>query len=450
MQLPSLVLKFGGTSVQDADAIRAAATIVSGVASRGALVVVSAASGVTTRLSELLEMARRGEETAGPLSELRERHRAILEDLQLTPSLVDHRIDELRDLLHGVALLREVTPRTWDLVLSYGEFLLAPIFAAHLTVSGIPARAWEAGELGMITDDRFTRARPLPVAYERIAANLRAAPDAMPVVTGFAGRTESGEATTLGRGGSDYSASIIAKAVGASELQIWTDVDGILTADPRVVSGAKLIDRLGFREASELAFSGAKVLHPQTITPAMEGRIPVRVLNTRRPDCAGTLILDDEDVDRDEARSAISSIAHKSKVHVVTIISPRMVARHGFISRIANVFDRHGVSIDMISTSEVSVSLTTDDDLASFPGLTEDLAKFSTVEVERCRGMVSIVGARIRRDCRLFSDVFRTVADTGTEIEMVSYGATRINLSFLIAADRVGTVVNALHRQYFE
>lgn len=447
MPLPNVVLKFGGTSVRDAQMIRAAAGIVLKERARPGsptpLVVVSAAGGVTNRLCDLLEAAQRGE-SEPILTELRARHDEILDALGLPIDLLAARFDELRDLSHGIQLLREVTPRTWDLVLSYGEFLLAPIFAAHLCAEGVPARAWTAGELGLVTDDRFTRARPLPAAYHQIRNRLTEADDELPVVTGFAGQTLSGEATTLGRGGSDYSASIIAKAVGARELQIWTDVDGILTADPRQVSEAKLIRQLDFGEASELAFSGAKVLHPQSITPAMEERIPVRVLNTYRPDNPGTLITDAAA----SGPSPICSIAHKTGVQVVTIISPRMVARHGFIARISRCFDDHGISIDMISTSEVSVSLTTEDTL--IPNLLEELGEFATVEVEEGRGMISVVGRHLSRAESLFGDVFQQVAAVGSRVEMISYGATRTNLSFLVQEESVGDVVRALHRYYFE
>lgn len=443
MQLPTVVLKFGGTSVKDAAMIRTAAGLVRAQLERKPLVVVSAAGGVTNRLCDLLASAQRGEGD-DILEELRARHRQILDDLGLAADLVDDRFDELRDLCHGIQLLREVTPRTWDLVTSYGEFLLAPIFAAHLRSEGLDAVSWVAGDLGLITDDRFTRAKPLPEAYGKIRATLEAADEHLAVVTGFAGRTTSGEATTLGRSGSDYSGSIIAKAIGARELQIWTDVDGILTADPRLVPNARQIRQLDFGEASELAFSGAKVLHPQSITPAMEGGIPVRVLNTFRPENPGTLITE---VTGEGDGVPVCSIAHKPGVQVVTIISPRMVARHGFIARLSRCFDEHGISIDMISTSEVSVSLTTEDTLV--PGLLEELREFATVQVETGRGMISVVGRHLSRSDNLFADVFQQVAKSGVRIEMISYGATRTNLSFLVREESVAEVVRKLHDHYF-
>ncbi|MFN0058218.1 MAG: aspartate kinase [Planctomycetota bacterium] len=448
MQLPGIVMKFGGTSVESAAAIRAAAAIVLRVLPRRPLVVVSAASGVTDALLRLLEAAPRGEWHAG-LKLLVARHRAILADLGLATNLLDARFQELHDLCHGIELLREVTPRISDLFVASGELLLAPIFAAHLSGNGVVARAWHAGDLGLVTDDRFGRARPVAETYQRIPATLAETDEHLAVVTGFAGRTATGEATTLGRGGSDYSASIFARAVNAEELQIWTDVDGILTADPRIIPRARLIERMSFREASELAFSGAKVLHPQTITPALEGNIPVRVLNSKAPDRPGTYILGDVPGDETPPHR-IRAIAHKLGVRVVTIISPRMVARHGFIARIASVFDRHAVSIDMISTSEVSVSLTTEESMARLQPSIEELRTFLSVEVNDRRGQVSIVGGRLAENQKVFGEVLHTIAEIGGAIEMISYGATGTNLSLLMPEERVVPVVTALHRFYFE
>ncbi len=441
-------MKFGGTSLEDAPAITRAADLVEAAAGRRPAVVVSAAAGVTDTLETLLVTARDRGNSASILTSLRERHHTIVTALEIDGARVAALLGEVEELVHGIALLAEVTSRTRDLVLSYGEQILAAIFAAHLTHRGMAARAWRAGELGLVTDDRYTRARPLPETYERIPATLRAEPsDHIPVVTGFMGKTRAGQRTTLGRGGSDYTASIVARALGAEEVQIWTDVPGILTADPRLVPAARLIPNLTFREASELAFSGAKVLHPSTITPAMEGVIPVRVLDTRNPDQPGTLILGERGP---EEPPVVRSIAHKSGVRVVTIVSPRMLARHGFISRIAGVFDRHGVSIDMISTSEVSVSMTTDDPLDPADAVIQELQAFSEVRLDVARGMVSVVGGGLGDANSAVGEVFRVVADTEAQVEMISYGATRTNLSFIIDEKHIPDVVRALHRYYFE
>lgn len=444
MELPTTIMKFGGTSLADAERLRHVAEIIR--QTERVAVVVSAAGGVTDELLALLEAAVSGRDCDERLTSLRLRHRTLLQELGLDADLLEPRFQELSDLIRGIELLREVTPRTRDLVLSYGEYLLAPVLAGYLASTGCESRAWVAGDLGLCTDRRFGRARPLAEADERIAATLLEAEPHVPVVTGFLGRTLQGEATTLGRGGSDYSASILARAVGAQELLIWTDVDGILTADPRVVANAQLIDRLSFDEASELAYSGAKVLHPSTITPAMERGIPVRVLNSWRPDHPGTTIVGEPEY-HDAAQ--IRSIAHKNRVQVITVLSPRMLARPGFISRIAAVFDRHNVSIDMISTSEVSVSLTTDESPAELAPLLEDLEEFSTVRWEEARGMVSVVGAGLGQSSEAVGEVLATVARAETQVEMISYGATRLNLSFLVREERVEDVVRALHDRYF-
>ncbi len=446
MELPRLVMKFGGTSVGDAAAIATAGAIVLRARARRPAVVVSAAARVTDTLLALLGAATEGDASA-PLRSLEERHRGLLGELKLSPALLDDPLAELRNLVQGVELLREVTPRTNDLVLSYGERLMAPLFAAYLSSLGLATRPWVAGEMGLLTDDRFTRARPLPEAYERIADALIASDPHVPVITGYLGRTRTGHTTTLGRGGSDYSASIVARAVGAEELQIGTDVDGILTADPRVVPKARLIERLAFQEASELAYSGAKVLHPSTIIPAMEGKIPVRVLNTHNTESPGTAIVDQADVSDD---TPLRAIAHKFGVQVITVVSPRMLARHGFISRIASVFDRHQVSIDMISTSEVSVSFTTDDKPRDVGALLEELRSFTEVALEDDRGQVCVVGRGLGRDQNLVTDVLRTVTDSGAELEMITYGTTRTNLSFVTRNEHVSAVVKALHKRYFE
>ena len=377
---------------------------------------------------------------------LARRHRGLLGDLGLPTDLVDRELEDLRDVTRGINLLREVTPRTCDMVLSYGERFMAPIFAAYLTKQGIPAWSSTGGKLGLLTDDRFTRARPLPHCYELIAETLAAAQDGVLVMTGYLGRTEEGQTTTLGRGGSDFSAAILARAVGAADLEIWTDVDGILTADPRIVSQARLIESLSFDEAAELAFSGAKVLHPSTITPAMDGDIPVRVRNTHAPERPGTVILGDVD----PADAHLRSIAHKTGVQVVTIVSPRMLARHGFISRISGVFDRHGVSIDMVSTSEVSISLTTDESPQALKPALKEIREFASVEMESGRAQVSVVGAGVGSDVALLGEIFQTAHHAGASVEMISYGATRTNLSFLLREEEVAAVVAALHARYFE
>jgi aspartate kinase len=381
------------------------------------------------------------------IDELTLRHRGIAAELGIDPAAIAAPLEELRHCAKGMELLAEDSLRARDRLLACGELLMAPLFAAHLRTRGLDAVGCSAADLGLLTDDRHGRARPLPECYASLAAGLAAFEGVVPVVTGFIGATRDGRVTTLGRGGSDYSAAIVARAIGARELQIWTDVDGIRTADPRIVPEARRIDHLTFREASELAYSGAKVLHPQTIAPAMELGIPVQVRDTRHPDLPGTSITAKLPPGVDANR--VRAIAHRGGVRVITVVSPRMLARHGFLSRIAEVFDRHSLSIDMISTSEVSISLTPDDPNVDLAPLVADLEKFAEVQLVEGRGMVSVVGDRLDRDGKVVAEILTGVAALGAPIQMISYGATRTNLTFLIPDAQLPDVVRALHARYF-
>jgi aspartate kinase len=440
----STVLKFGGTSICDAAAIRRAGEIVA--STHHPVVICSAAGGVTDRLVALAERAVVGEDAA-IVEELSKRHSVIAEELQLDPEEIAGPLESLRDCARGMALFIEDSAHARDRLLACGELLMAPIFAAHLRKIGVDAVAVSAAKIGLLTDGRHGRARPLPECFDHVAAGLAEHAGRVPVITGFIGRTADGRITTLGRGGSDYSASIVARAIGAGELQIWTDVVGIRTADPRLVPDAGRISHLTFREASELAYSGAKVLHPQTLTPAMDGGIPVQVRNTRHPDRPGTSIT--EQLPAGVESSRIRAIAHRSGVRVITIVSPRMFARHGFLSRIAEVFDRHELSIDMISTSEVSISLTPDDHDAPLASLIADLESFADVELVEGQGMVSVVGDRIDADGTAVAEILTAVARLRAPIRMISYGATRTNLTFLIPDEHLVDVVRELHSLFF-
>ncbi len=448
MKTPPIVLKFGGTSVGDAAAIARAARIV--VSTENPVVVLSAAAGVTDRLVTLARRAARGRD-AEIVEELVERHVALARELGVDPAEIAEPLAELRDCARGIALLVEDSPHARDRLLACGELLMAPLFAAYLRTLGHPAVGCSSAKLGLLTDDRHGRARPQPECFERLAASMAeqklGCGEAIAVITGFIGTTADGRITTLGRGGSDYSASLVARAIGARELQIWTDVDGIHTADPRLVPDAPRIDHLTFREASELAFSGAKVLHPQTLTPAMEHGIPVAVRDTRHPELPGTSIT--AELPAGAVASRVRAIAHRTGVRVLTVLSPRMLARHGFLSRIAAEFDRHSLSIDMISTSEVSISLTPDDPDADLGPIIADLEGFAEVQVVEGRAMVSVVGDRLDRDGSVVAEVLAGVAALGAPVQMISYGATRTNLAFLVPEDRVVDVVRALHQLFF-
>ncbi len=437
-----IVQKFGGTSVGGPEPIRRLGGIVAAALERRPVVVVSAVGGVTNQLLALGKAALAGAWRPG-WEELSTRHSAILGELDLDPGPCSTLLEELASLLRGVELLRELTPRTLDQIASYGERLSARIVAAHLASRGIEARALDAWEAGLVTDSRFGGARPLPECEDWIRAAL-GAEGALPVVTGYIGRDLAGDVTTLGRGGSDYSAAVFGAALDAEEIQIWTDVDGVMTADPRLVPGARHVEALTFAEAAELAFFGAKVLHPATMIPALRKNVPIRVLNSFRPEFPGTLV-----VARLEGPARrVKSIASKDHIVAINIVAAPMLLQFGFLERIAEVFARHEIVIDVIATSEVSVALTTGADARIEPAVAE-LARFSEVHVVRDLALVSVVGEELRDHAGIAAAVLATLAERGVQLEMTSYGATRNNLSLVISRARLAEVVTALHEELF-
>jgi|LakMenEpi03Aug12_release.lakeMendotaPanAssembly.Ray.scaffolds.fasta_scaffold01132_7 aspartate kinase len=439
-----IVQKFGGTSVGSAGAIARLAEIVRAHRDRSPVVVVSAVGGVTNKLFALASQALTGEDTRAPFEALVLQHQTILKELGLPEATIARELAELERLVSGIGLVRELTPRTMDQLASFGERLSVRIVAAHLTHSGTPARAFEAHEAGLVTDGRFGAARPLPESEASIRAALQGLREC-PVITGYIGRDRQGNITTLGRGGSDYSAAIFGAALGAQEIQIWTDVDGVMSADPRLVPQARQVPRLSFAEAAELAFFGAKVLHPATMVPAIEKNIPIRVLNSFRPEHPGTAVV----ARLAEEERTLKSITSKDRIAVVSIVAAPMLNQYGFLERIADVFARHEIVVDMIATSEVSVALTTDAS-AKLEPVVEELSRFSEARVLRELAMISIVGEELQRSLRVPARVFASLEALGVRVEMISYGATRNNLCFLVPRERLREVVLALHRELFE
>jgi aspartate kinase len=438
-----IVMKFGGTSVGGSKEIRRVADIVRARLHQHPVVVVSAVGGITNRLFKIGDLALSREPWQPEYNLVASKHRDILKELGLPADLVDRELDELHALSRGIELIRELTPRTRDYLASFGERMSVRVVAAHFNQVGLPASAHDAFDVGLVTDAHFGGARPLPEADERIRSALKGAKDT-PVVTGYIGKAPSGEITTLGRGGSDYSASIFGAALEAEEIQIWTDVDGVMTADPRIVPGARFLPVLSFAEAAELAFYGAKVIHPATMIPAVKRGIPIRVVNSYRPEFEGTLI-----VDRlAGGQRGVKSVTSKDSIAVVNIVAAPMLNQYGFLARIGDVFARNEVVVDMVATSEVSVSMTTDG-RANLKPVVEDLSRFSNVTVERDMSIISIVGEELRERVGLAAQVFGAIARAGINLEMVSYGATRINLSFLVRQDRAREVVAILHEQLF-
>ncbi|HTK50563.1 MAG TPA: lysine-sensitive aspartokinase 3 [Gemmatimonadaceae bacterium] len=446
-----IVVKFGGTSVGDAAAIERATDIVRGRLARQPLVVVSALAGTTNTLLSIAEQAEKGQ-LIGALrgvEGLRERHLAEASKL-----LGDHgagaevatdlsaMFDELASLAEALSVLGHLTPRSLDAIASIGERLSSHLVVAVLCARGIPAELVGAGDV-MITDDHFTRAEPqaelIAEATQRIVRPLLES-GTTPVVGGFVGATSAGVTTTLGRGGSDYSAALFGAALRAEAIEIWTDVDGMLTADPRVVDGARLIEQIRFDEASELASFGAKVLHPSTIAPAVKIGIPVYIYNSRRPEGCGTRIT------FDAPRRPVSAIAGKRDVALIRIRTPRMLLAHGFMRRIFEIFDDNRTSVDVVATSEVSVSMTIDD-ATHLDGLLGALMALGDVSVERNRGIVALVGAGLGDSTATMAQALAALGNV--KVHMVSLSSGGINLTLLVDGDQVLEAMRRLHVSFF-
>jgi aspartate kinase len=446
-----IVIKFGGTSVGNAEAIRRAGSIVAARRERKPIVVVSALAGVTNTLLALAEQSARGQLIGAirSVEGLRERH--MQEAEQLLGDGADGRelcaemsalIDELAHLTEALNTLGDVTPRSLDAIASYGEQLSSLLVVAAFRRCGLPADHVDAREV-MITDDAFTRAEPnvdaIAEAAHRVLAPL-ARDGRIPVLGGFIGSTPQGLTTTLGRGGSDYTAALLGAALQTDAIEIWTDVDGMLTADPRVVEGARLLDRVGFDEASELASFGAKVLHPMTIYPAVRVGIPVYVLNSQRPAGTGTLIT------FEAPRRPVTAIAGKSGVTLIRLRTPRMLLTEGFMRTTFDVFHRHRTSVDVVATSEVSVSLTIDD-ASQLDALLPDLRELGDVAIERSRGIIAVVGAELSAGGEHMARALRALRQT--PVHMLSLSATGINLTMVVDGEEVPAVMRRLHDEFF-
>ncbi len=446
-----IVVKFGGTSVGDAAAIERAAVIVRARMDRQPVVVVSALGGATNALIGVGEQAAKGH-LIGALrnvESLRDRHLSECDLLLGGTSLCDDvtgelsaMFDELASLAEALSTLGHITPRSQDAIAAFGEQLSSLLVCAYLERLDLPVVHVDAREV-MITDASFTQAEPLTTLIaERCREVLTPLVDTgkVPVLGGYIGATESGVTTTLGRGGSDYSASLVGAALHADAIEIWTDVDGMLTADPRLVDGALLIEQIRFDEASELASFGAKVLHPNTIAPAVRMGIPVFVYNSRRPQGKGTRIT------FDAPHRPVSAIAGKTDVTVVKVTAARMLFAHGFLRRVFEIFERHKTSVDVVATSEVSVSVTIDDP-TELDELVVDLRALGDVSIERNRGIIAIVGAGIGDAGGAMGRALIALGET--RVHMMSLSATGINLTVIVDAASVEPAIKRLHAEFF-
>lgn len=446
-----IVMKFGGSSLESPEAIQRVCSIVGDRLSHGPVVIVSAHGSTTNRLLLAAQAARTGKrsEMESLIQQLREYHHGLAaetlggERIGVAIGHIDTHFEELLEVLRGVAVLGELTPRTVDTVMSFGERISSRLMALALEENGVASEAFDARDY-LVTDERHTQAQPnFPLTYQKLSSLGRVVHgETVPVLGGFIASTEQGATSTLGRGGSDYSASIVGVGIGAEEIQIWTDVDGVLTSDPRVIPKVHRLRVISFAEASELAYFGAKVLHPATLLPAVQKGIPVRVLNSRRPEVEGTRIVGEVA----PCRNPVKAIACKRGITVVNVHSTRMLMAYGFLRRIFEVFDRFETPVDIVCTSEVSVSLTLDS-VGRLPEIVAELERFSTVSTESEQATIAIVGDSIRFTPGISGRALWALSSVN--VRMISQGASLLNLSLVVAEQQLQPAMQALHDEFF-
>jgi len=451
-----VVMKFGGTSVEDQAAINRTAAIVAGRVAIGKqpVVVVSAMARVTDQLLRCAGAASIGDRTGALAisSRLRSRHRdtaaSLVKDPKTSAELVnwiDQKFDALDEVLRGLAAILELTPRISDLIVSYGERLSSRMIAVAFCERGVNAAHVDSRDV-VITDSSYQKAVPIDAIIEKRATeHVRPLIDEgkVPVMGGFIGSNEAGITTTLGRGGSDFTGALIGGAMQAEAIEIWTDVDGIMTSDPRVCPDALRVKMISFEEAAELAYFGAKVLHPATILPAVKKNIPVAVLNSKNPGNEGTRIISLAP----HCKSPFKSIAVKKKLSIIDVVASRMLMTHGYLKEIFTIFDKHQTAVDMVSTSEVSVSLTVDSN-DKLPAIAADLSQLADVKYEGKKALVCLVGEDIRGQNGMAAQVFAAVRHIN--VRMISQGASEINMSFMIDEEDADEAVRSLHAAFFQ
>ena len=449
-----IVMKFGGTSVESAEAIERVAKIVESRKKQRPVVIVSAMAKVTDQLLAMGQQAATGDSdfTFELLESLRARHRQTAKELlgakrsvAVAPRLNSF-FSQLEDFLRGLSAVRELTPRGTDYLLSFGELLSSVIVADAFVVRGLNAE-WVDSRECLVTDASYTRALPQwEPTRERTQATIGplASKRLIPVMGGFIAATADGVPTTLGRGGSDYSAAIIGSVLDADRIEIWTDVEGMMTTDPRLCPEASTITQISFNEAAELAYFGAKVLHPATLLPAIHKNIPVYVLNSRNLKSTGTEITAQAPRSDDTFRA----ITAKTGVSIVNVVASRGVMVHGFLRSVFEALDRHSMPVDIVAISEVSMSFTME--TKRLPkALLEELSKIADVNCEDRQAIICLVGEDIHGKPGIAASVFNNVAEAGVNIRMISQGASEINISFVVEEGDVPKAVRHLHQKFF-
>ncbi|MDR0587317.1 MAG: aspartate kinase [Treponema sp.] len=441
-----IVMKFGGTSVADAERIRNVTEIVRSQEKRKPVLVLSAMGDTTDYILEAAgDALKKGFVSIEKIEEI---HLKAVSDLDLGPVLkkdLKTLFWDMGSLLTGISLTRELTGRTKDCLVSFGERLSVRIAAAYLRNQKIKAQAIDAWDVGFVSDSNFGQAELRNESFVRIASSLLTviAEGITPVITGFIAKDESGNITTLGRGGSDLTATVIAAACKAEEVQVWKDVDGILTADPKIVPDARPVEKINYEEAAELAYFGAQVLHPRAMQPCMKSGTPVLVKNSYNPKAPGTRI----EMNGGKEPSLIRAITSRKNITLVDLVSTYMLGQPGYLAKLFSEFAAAGISVDMVATSEVSVSLTLDA-VYDLGAVKRELSRIAAVDVKTNKAIVTIVGD-VRRSSEILEQVFGVCRDMGVQVQMVSQGASKVNISFIVNDEEAPELVKALHRHFF-
>lgn len=439
-----VVMKFGGSSVADAERIRHVASIIKAYKDEKPVVVLSAMGDTT---DHLLEAANTAVEGKVDISRVEKLHRETAEKLGIKIEAIESLLKELTQLLTGLSMLKELTKRTRDYLVSFGERMSVRMMAAYLENQGIPAKFYDAWDIGMTSDSNFMAAELLDEVWQTIPEHLNSYKDGktteIPIVTGFIAKDKKGNITTLVRGGSDLTATMIGSAMKAKEIQTWKDVDGILTADPRVVKDARPVPEVTYEEAAELAYFGAQVLHPRSMMPCLKSGVPVRVKNSYNIDSPGSIIVENHSGQVPKV-TAITSVKN---VTLIDINSTRMLGSAGFLAHVFNNFLKWGISVDVIATSEVSVSLTVNGKI-DLTGLLQDLDHVADVEIQRNKSIVTII-CDADHSSSILASGFGALAKAGINVQMISQGASKVNITVICDDEETNLVVNTLHSAFF-
>ncbi|GMO38685.1 MAG: lysine-sensitive aspartokinase 3 [Termitinemataceae bacterium] len=446
-----IVMKFGGSSVANAQRLRSIEKIIHSRLSLKPVLVLSAMGDTTDHLlqaaDDALKIGAAGVEKS--IEKLTENHISCLTELGLAQSgmpIIAPLLKELGSLLTGISLTKELTGRTKDYLVSFGERLsvrLAALYFKECGINALPLDAWDAG---FISDSNASNAEILPESSKLIPQKILPLVEngVVPVVTGFIAKDSGGIITTLGRGGSDLSATMIAAFCMAEEVQVWKDVDGILSADPRIVPNAHTVDAVSYEEAAELAYYGAQVLHPRAMQPCIKTGTIVRVKNSYNPESPGSIITKTVPF----TGNFVRSVTTRSNVTLVHIVSSRMLGQHGFLAEVFAIFARYGISVDMVATSEVSVSITLDS-VYDLTAAAEELSRIAGVEIKNKKAIVTVVG-NLEKPPQLLEKISSVCAKLDIKIQMISQGASKVNISFIVEESQAKQVVQALHKKFFD